>query len=260
MNDAQIERIHVLWDELADFDTADAERFLDHLLAALCSFANAQNACWFGAVRLSDIGPTDPLRGWRPRGVYYLRPSLLLDRVTKGHVDNIEQGEVDVTMVRNVAMAGRFRANRLVDLAPEGWFESEFFRRTVLAIGRIDAIYAGVPINDDAECYFGVFRDTGQPRFSEADRDLVAYILRGLKWLCRRQMLSRGLMIASAPLTSAEREVLGGLLTGLSEKQIAAAREQSPHTTHEHVTNIYRKFGVKNRAALMALWLGNSPP
>ncbi len=55
-----------------------------------------------------------------------------------------------------------------------------------------------------------------------------------------------------------EREVLGGLLGGLSEKQIAAARHQSPHTTHEYVTNIYRKFGISNRAALMSIWLGKA--
>jgi DNA-binding NarL/FixJ family response regulator len=51
---------------------------------------------------------------------------------------------------------------------------------------------------------------------------------------------------------------LGGVLTGLSEKQIAANRHQSPHTTHENITNIYRKFGVRNRAALMALWLSKA--
>jgi DNA-binding CsgD family transcriptional regulator len=49
---------------------------------------------------------------------------------------------------------------------------------------------------------------------------------------------------------------LQGLLTGQPEKQIATALDQSHHTTHEYVMTIYRKFGVNNRPALMALWLG----
>lgn len=45
------------------------------------------------------------------------------------------------------------------------------------------------------------------------------------------------------------------LLPG-SEKLIADQLERSYHTTYEWVTSIYRKFGVKNRASLMSLWLG----
>ena len=55
-----------------------------------------------------------------------------------------------------------------------------------------------------------------------------------------------------------DTRALRGLLTSLSEKQIASELGQSYHTTHEYVTAIYRKFGVNNRAALMALWLGKA--
>jgi len=48
-------------------------------------------------------------------------------------------------------------------------------------------------------------------------------------------------------------------LTGLPEKEIAAAQGHSYHTTHEYVSAIFRKFGVSNRSALMALWLGRAP-
>jgi DNA-binding CsgD family transcriptional regulator len=69
-------------------------------------------------------------------------------------------------------------------------------------------------------------------------------------------MLAHGLMVASAPLTPTERDVLQELLTGQPEKLIAAALGKSYHTVHEYVASIFRKFGVGNRAALMALWLG----
>lgn len=257
ISDETSDRIHALWDELADFDAARADDALDHLLAGLCRFADAQNANWIGAVRMADILPGDPVHGWRPRFVHFLRPSAAIDASVKEQTKNLEQGSVDETTIRNVALAGTFRANRVIDLAP-GWFESDYCRRYFTAFGHTDVIWAGVPVNADAECYFGIFRDGDHPRFTPEERDLVGYVLRGLKWFYRRQMLSRGLMVANSPLTAVERQVLGGLLTGLVEKQIAATQGQSHHTTHEYVSNIYRKFGVGNRAALMALWLGKT--
>jgi len=66
-------------------------------------------------------------------------------------------------------------------------------------------------------------------------------------------MLSHGLLIAETPLTPTERKAPHHLLTGGSEKEIAAQVGQSYNTTHEHVGTLYRKLGVKNRSALMAL-------
>lgn len=254
----QQERIYRLWDELAEFEVADATQALEHLLKALCSLVDAQNACWFGTVRMNDIIPGDPVHGWRPRCVHLLCPTPEIDEMVKQHAEDIDQGDANITMVRNTELAGQYRVNRLADLAPPEWFESNSYRHTFLAVGHLDAIYVGIPINEDAECYFGVNRHVGHARFTEEERDLIGDALRGLKWFCRQQMLSRGLLVASAPLTESERKVLEGLLTGLSEKQIAADTGRSFHTTHEYVTNIFRKFGVNNRASLMALWLGKT--
>jgi DNA-binding CsgD family transcriptional regulator len=252
------EFIHSLWDELADFDAARSDEALNRLLSALCHLVDAQNANWMGAVRMADILPGDPVHGWRPRCVLFLHPSAQIDASVKEQVKNLELGCVDETTILNVALAGTFRANRAIDLVP-GWFESDYCRRYFEPFGHRDVIWVGVPVNADAECYFGIFREDSHSRFTPEERDLVAYALRGLKWFCRRLMLSHGLTVATLPLTATEREVLGGLLGGLSEKQIAAARQQSSHTTHEHVTNIYRKFGVSNRPTLMAIWLGKAP-
>ncbi|WP_454610343.1 helix-turn-helix transcriptional regulator [Labrenzia sp. MBR-25] len=41
-----------------------------------------------------------------------------------------------------------------------------------------------------------------------------------------------------------------------SDWRIAEQNNQSPHTTHDHVKRIFRKYGVSSRSALMALWLG----
>lgn len=252
------DRTHSLWDELADFQAAQAEESLHHLMRGLCRLVDAQTANWIGAVRMASNIPHDPVKGWRPRTIIHLDPYPQLHVAVQEQTKQLEAGEVDLTTVRNVATAGTFRANRLADLAPPEWFESAYYRKYYLGMGRVDAIWAGVPVNEDAETYFGIFRDTQHAPFTPEERDTLAYALRGLKWFHRQQMLSRGLLVASSPLTLVERQVLSSLLNGKTEKEIAAIQGQSPHTTHEYVTAIYRKFGVKNRASLMALWLGKA--
>lgn len=253
------DRIHDLWDALADFDAASMEEARAHLLTGICALIGAQNAVWIGAVRLGEPQPEDPVKGWRPRAIRQLRPTEVIQEKAREQADMLEAGEVDVTTFRNVALAGQYRVNRLVELAPEGWFESDYYRVFYLGAGYRDAIWAGIPLNEDAETYFGFYRNVDHPPFDTSDRDVVAYALRGLRWFYRLQMLGEGLSVASAPLTPTERRILQGLLQGLTEKQIAAAMEQSPHTTHDHVKRIFRKYGVSSRNALMALWLGRTP-
>jgi DNA-binding CsgD family transcriptional regulator len=154
------------------------------------------------------------------------------------------------------AQAGLFRARRLCDVVPPEWLASEAYRAHYDDCDRADAIYVAFPVNADAESWFGVFRTHRQPPFTTQERDTLAYALRGIKWFHRQLLLSHGLLVAGTPLTDAERSVLQSLLSGKTEKQIAAELGQSPHTTHGHVTALYRKFGVGNRPALMALWLG----
>lgn len=252
------EQTHALWDKLADFEASQADEALRHLMAELCNLAGAQNAVWIGAVRLAGNFPGDPVKGWRPRTVCYLHDTPPLHDTVREQTEKLETGDVDETTLRNVAGSGTFRVNRLVDLVSPEWFESDYYRDYYLGVGITDTIWAGIPINEDAESYFGIKRHTGHPPFSQEDRETIAYALRGLKWFLRQQMLSHGLLVANAPLTPVERQVLQSLLSGQSEKEIAAARGQSHHTTHGYVTTIYRKYGVNNRATLMALWLGKS--
>jgi DNA-binding CsgD family transcriptional regulator len=259
-SDEEIKELtHVIWDRLADFDATQVDTALEYLLRGLCMIADAQNADWIGAVRLPEALPKEILQGWRPTAVHILHPTEPLVAAIRRESSNIETGFSDEVVANIIAQSGNFRACRLCDLVPDDWFQSEFYHRYYLDSGRGDVIYVAFPINDDAESYFGIFRDVGQPPFEPRERDAVAYVLRGIKWFHRHLMLSHGLLVAESQLTPVERRVLKQLLGGLTEKQIASALGQSYHTTHEHVTVIYRKFGVGNRASLMALWLGRGP-
>lgn len=55
------------------------------------------------------------------------------------------------------------------------------------------------------------------------------------------------------------REVLGELLAGRSEKEIALQVGLSRHTVHDHVKRLYRRLDVSSRPELMALFVAAPP-
>ena len=53
-------------------------------------------------------------------------------------------------------------------------------------------------------------------------------------------------------LTSIESDIYAGIVDGLSNQEIADRRHVAIETVKGHVTNIYRKAGIKSRAKLIA--------
>jgi DNA-binding NarL/FixJ family response regulator len=51
-----------------------------------------------------------------------------------------------------------------------------------------------------------------------------------------------------APLSPRERDVLGLIVTGATNREIAERLHLSPHTVKEHTSSVYRKLEVRNRA------------
>lgn len=253
------ERIHTIWDTLADFDAAKVDEALAFLQASLCELIGAQNADWFGVARLCAAIPRDPAGGWRPPVIRALRHNekFLISLIKQTR--NPECGIVNDVVFRMVGMTGRFHACRLSDVMSSECFGFPFYRSYYQDCSHHDAVYVAFPVNEDTESWFGLSRATEQRPFTVEERSMLAYALRGIKWFHRQLLLSHGLLVASTPLTPVERQVLQGLLTGFAEKEIAAAQGHSYHTTHEYIRSIFRKFGVNNRSALMALWLGCAP-
>ena len=72
-----------------------------------------------------------------------------------------------------------------------------------------------------------------------------------------RRLLGGSIRSDSAPglpgITRREREVLGLLAEGLTNRQIADRLVVSEHTVHRHVTNILRKLDLPSRTAAAAL-------
>lgn len=251
---AQQDRIHRLWDELAAFEAAQTNDALLHLLSEVADIVDAQNAYWFGAVRLADAA-ADPLCGWRPRGMQYLRPLPNDETFTRDRLRSLDRGGVDEATVAQARLAGTYRANRLRDLVSPEWFQSATYQGYVDR-GVHDSLAVGAPVGTMAEAYYGFLRMRAGDPFTEEQRDLAAYALRPLTRFHRQVLLAHGLLVARAPLSPIERRVLALLLTDHSEKSMAVELGIAQSSIHTYVRDVLRNFGVSGRKGLVALWLG----
>jgi len=249
--------IHHLWDELADFDASQTEAALRHLEETLCRLAGPWNVRWNGAVRVNEQFGDDPLQGWRIAALQGLHPTapVPVDPKTKQIVQLWDQRKIDPSFLLPMPGVGSFRTYSFRRQLPPDWFDTPFYLHFYASRGVYDALYVGFPLNANAESHFGFY---ARERFTDGQIALLAYALRGIKWFHRRLMLSHGLLVASSPLTAVERRVLTLLLTRASEKQIADQLGLAASTVHQYVVTLFRKFGVRNRAWLMSLWL-NGP-
>jgi DNA-binding CsgD family transcriptional regulator len=98
-----------------------------------------------------------------------------------------------------------------------------------------------------------VTRSGREPPFDELERRLVALFHEELGRLWRQPADASG-----AELPPPLQQTLELLLEGSSEGQIVSKLGLSPHTIHDHVKRLYRRFHVNSRAQLLAR-LAHSP-
>ncbi len=107
------------------------------------------------------------------------------------------------------------------------------------------------------ESWFGFMRrDSAVEPFGEEEKMLLDYAMRPMAWFQRQVILHRGVSLVEDPLTPSERRVLNERLTDRPEREIAEITGLTQATVHTYATRICRKFNVRGRAGLMALWLG----
>lgn len=255
MTKAQQEAIHCLWDSLSEFPVSEMDRALSHLMEGIARMIGAGNAYWLGYIRL-NADPGDPLKGLRPYANRYLHPAPIHDESYRAQMGKWNRKQVNEGYVRAARDVGRFRSFRLRAVMRPGYFEEEFYQTFHASRGFHDQCVVFFPVNEDYESMFNFQRVGVKKDFSADEEAIAAYALRGLKWFHRQVALSYGLLIAEAPLSPNQRLIVQLLLTERSEKQIADEIGKAVRTTHKHVTEIFRKFGVNSRAGLMAVWLG----
>lgn len=259
MTEAQQEIIHQLWDQLADFPVAETDQAHVFLMAGIAKMIGAGNAFWLGSVRLDSTSPSDPLKGYRPRANRYLHPAPIHNEAYLAQAARWKQSEPEEGHARAARDAGTFRSLRLRDVMRPAWFDEEFYQTFHASRGFHDQLFVSFPLHEDYESFFGFQRVGVKKDFTATEEALAAYALRGIKWFHQQLALSYGLLIAERPLSTIQRQVIPLLLTERNEKQIADEIGKSVRSTHKHITEIFRKYGVNSRAGLMAVWLGQKP-
>lgn len=260
---AELNKVHQLWDDLAEFPPAQTDRAQLHLMLTLRDWIGADNVRWHAGVRVlhGRAAKDDPMYGWRlrgtrvhlPRSPYRIKLGQGFHRIQKGF-------DVGMTVRAIAAEAGtQFRAYRMRD----GFIDFNAFRKTPYYrtyyrdLGISDRMWICFPLNQDIESLIVLDRHRPARHFTKRQAAWVATAWRGLRWFHRQLLLSHGLLGAQSSLSPGQRRLVQELLTGKPEKEIAVVLGLSVSTTHQYVKAILRHFGVNSRAALMALWLGS---
>ncbi|HTX75527.1 MAG TPA: LuxR C-terminal-related transcriptional regulator [Terracidiphilus sp.] len=253
-----------LWHELMEFPASSPQDALDYCLRALAQEVGAVNATWVGAAREKDWerrNPLDPLLGWRPRICLTLHPTDAWQRAHEVAMDAVRNNYMDP---QTVALASQFGQNRcfLRDevVSDRDWKRDRINREVLAPLGIGQRLIGAAATAPGAESYLIFDRESRGRGFSARERDLLAFFLRGSALLHRELLQMHGLLNALRPLSPRERDVLRLLLTGISEREIAATLGLTPATTHQYVVAVLRNFGAHSRAELMSQWLRRLAP
>lgn len=245
-----------LWRDLSDFPASEPEEALAHCLSELARILGATNALWVGAVRDPKAPPSDRLLGWRPAARTQLHQSEKLERLAIEQLQYFRNNDPDPQTRAMVELAGTTRAYLRPEIVDDKtWKGSWLYTEMLRPVSVDDRLLGTHALDGKAESYIGVDRGPGDKQFGDRERDLLYLFLAGAPAFHQELMRSRGLVNAGASLSPRERDVLRLLLTDMNEPEIARALGLTSRTIHQYVVSISRKFRVKGRVGLMALWL-----
>jgi DNA-binding CsgD family transcriptional regulator len=201
------------------------------------------------------------------------QPAVLVDRLMPA-----ERGHLYGDYLSGVYLLSPFyraslglkqpRAARILDIAPEGFTQSEYHRRYFALIGVADMLGLLIPARD-AVAFLSFSRVAGRPRFSTREMRTVTALLPVLAAaVARHEAIAgslggprsgRGPKPAPATfhkgLTARESEVVNLILEGHSARAVAERLRISLETVRVHRRNVYEKLGVSSQAELFHWFL-----
>lgn len=139
-------------------------------------------------------------------------------------------------------------------LSDDAWYGSDFFKLYATPAG-VDHIISPVyPLGTTkAVIGTGVMRRHGRPRFSDREQVLMFAFNAELGWFYESIAAPPGRPSPDATrLPPRVARTLEHLLAGQSEKEVARTIGVTRETVHQYVKEIYKHFGVRSRAELLA--------
>ncbi len=147
-------------------------------------------------------------------------------------------------------------------VAPREWERSLHYNEYVRPCGLGDRITSSLRLRgvEDAPLQTLVFhRHAKDGDFAASAKYLVNLLHHELSELLGKKLALPATLHDTGSLPPRMAQVLDRLLSGHSEKQVAAQLGISPHTVNRHVQRIYQHFGVNSRGKLIALLNGENP-
>ncbi len=216
-----------------------------HLLERLSALVGAQVGIWISISGLESgqVTLVDALdRGWEgehERAIFW--------RFCQAKSDLNDDPSMRPLAERTEAFATVTREQLVAD---REWYASAHVQEERRA-ARVDSfIYATVRSSPNEARGLSLHRPWGAPAFVERERRLIDIFHREARFLHEPRTDIPELVLRD--LAPRLRVTLRALVRGLSEKQVAAELQLSPHTVHEYVKALYRHFDVSSRSELLA--------
>jgi len=175
--------------------------------------------------------------------------------------------------VQQAAAGVRSGCFRLLDLAPDRFRQSEYYRLHYGLTGIREEVGFFFPLPGDGVGVLSMARWEDAPRLARREIGILKLIEPALGALCAEHYAAQaaprlGVSEDSYPpftqayqqfggklLSEREREIVALVLQGHSTESIAGRLDISPGTVKIHRRNIYRKLGIGTQAGLFASFL-----
>lgn len=163
---------------------------------------------------------------------------------------------------------------RLLDVAPDGFYDSEYYESYYGASSIGDEINLLIPLEPGTTVAVSMSRHRQSAPFTEGDTDAIrgiaptifAAVRKHYRDLCRVDSTSGGTEIhraltaaisrfGSSVLTPRECDVARLILRGHSSKSTAPRLGISPDTVKLHRRNLYAKLGIGSQTELFSLFI-----
>jgi len=223
------------------------------MLSGLCHLVGARMACGGEGFWIRGAGPIRPISifdaGFDPRD----RELLLAFWRDVG-----PQGDPLWHALGNVSLERVVTRPRSALIPDAVWCGSTAFNDYRRPAGIHHDLVSVCQVSDrGAVAAINLTRGASERDFSPRDVRLLEFFQAELCPLIGRQLVSTT-EPSPRDLSPRLRQALACLLEGDSEKQAAARLGLSPTTMHQYVTALYRRFGVRSRAQLLAHMLRRS--
>lgn len=135
-------------------------------------------------------------------------------------------------------------------VSDEDWYNHPTVKKYRLERGLDHFLYTVYPLGPEHCSAIGFFRRVGREPFTDLQRRVCHVITANVEWMHYATFPDH--QGAAVPdLTPRQRTVLVYLLDGKAKREIAGLLDLSEPTIGEHISKVYKHFGVASQVALM---------